>query len=140
MQALVSKLLDAESLLESVNMVHWLRQEDKIPEYEDLLTKQEKLEWVRMKPKLTGTPWENFRAFLVKIRDEYEEIAKTGTVDLVEESQPEKKLTKCEACKKRGHSQANSWLKDPELENLRERGNASSVEMMTILLVTVLRR
>ena len=83
MQALVSKLLDAESLLESVNMVHWLRQEDKIPEYEDLLTKQEKLEWVRMKPKLTGTPWENFRAFLVKIRDEYEEIAKTGTVDLV---------------------------------------------------------
>ena len=77
MVALVSKLLDAESLLETVNMVHWLRQEDKIPEYEDLLTKSEKLEWVRMKPTLSGTPWENFREFLLKMRDEYEEIAKT---------------------------------------------------------------
>ena len=34
---LVNKLMDAEVLLESVGMVHWLRQEDKIPEYEDFL-------------------------------------------------------------------------------------------------------
>ena len=57
MMALVNKILDAESLLESVNMVHWLRQEDKLPEYEDMLSKSERLEWVRLKPKLAGTPW-----------------------------------------------------------------------------------
>ena len=65
MMTLVSKLLDAESLLDTVGMVHWLRQEDKIPEYEDLLTENEKLEWVKMKPSLTGTPWENFKTFLI---------------------------------------------------------------------------
>ena len=79
MMTLVSKLLDAESLLDTVGMVHWLRQEDKIPEYEDLLTETEKLEWVKMKPGLTGTPWENFKTFLMRMRDWYEEIAKTGT-------------------------------------------------------------
>ena len=53
MVQLVSKILEAESLLEAVGMAHWLRQEDKIPEYEDLLTDQEKLEWVRKKTRLT---------------------------------------------------------------------------------------
>ena len=46
MMALVSKLLDAEHLKDTVGMVqlvHWLRQEGKIPEYEDLLTETEKL-------------------------------------------------------------------------------------------------
>ena len=47
--SLVDKLLDAESLLDTVGMAHWLRQEDKIPEYEDFLTKSELLEWVRTK-------------------------------------------------------------------------------------------
>ena len=40
--------MDAESLLDSVGMAHWLRQEDKVPEYEDMLTKAELLEWVRL--------------------------------------------------------------------------------------------
>ena len=40
MVKLVSKILEAESLLEAVGMAHWLRQGDKIPEYEDLLTDQ----------------------------------------------------------------------------------------------------
>ena len=113
MVALVSKLLDAESLLETVNMVHWLRQEDKIPEYEDLLNKSEKLEWVRMKPRLTGTPWENFREFLLKMRDEYEEIAKTGTVEFGEEAQAisEEKKLKCDFCKRRGHTDSDCWQK-----------------------------
>ena len=38
MVSLVNKLMDAEILLETVGMVHWLRQEDKIPEYEDFLS------------------------------------------------------------------------------------------------------
>ena len=116
MMALVNKLLDAESLLSTVNMVHWLRQEDKIPEYEDLLSKNEKLEWVRMKPRLTGTPWENFRTFLIKMRDEYEEIAKTGTVDLVEETMPNngEKGLKCTFCKRKGHIEENCWKKRSE--------------------------
>ena len=63
MVALVNKILDAESLLGTVGMVHWLRQEDKIPQYEDMLSKSEKLEWVRLKPKLAGTPWENLKLF-----------------------------------------------------------------------------
>ena len=53
---LVNKLLDAENLLETVGMVHWLRQDDKIPEYEDMLSMTEKLELVKLKPSLTGTP------------------------------------------------------------------------------------
>ena len=40
--------MDAESLLDSVGMAHWLRQEDEVPEYEDMLTKAELLEWVRL--------------------------------------------------------------------------------------------
>ena len=98
--SLVDKLLDAESLLDTVGMAHWLRQEDKIPEYEDFLTKSELLEWVRMKPKLSGTRWENFKEFLVKLRDEYEEMTKAGTGD-VEEVSEEKG---CDACKAKGRS------------------------------------
>ena len=112
--ALVNKLLDAESLLETVNMVHWLRQEDKIPEYEDFLSRNEKLEWVRLKPKLTGTPWENFKQFLIKMRDEYEDMARTGTVDLAEERQLVKvdKQLRCSICKKKGHGEDTCWSKD----------------------------
>ena len=44
---LVSKIIDAESLLTTVGMVHWLKPEDKIPEYEDLLTKEEKIKFNR---------------------------------------------------------------------------------------------
>ena len=47
MVELVDKLLDSEALLESVGMVHWLRQEDKIPEYEDYLSQEELLELVK---------------------------------------------------------------------------------------------
>ena len=114
MVALVNKLLDAENILETVNMVHWLRQDDKIPEYEDFLSKSEKLEWVRMKPKLLGTPWKNFKTFLVKMRDEYEDMAKTGTVDLVEEIQTVKpdKSSRCSNCKKKGHTEDNCWSKN----------------------------
>ena len=114
MVALVNKLLDAESLLETVNMVHWLRQEDKIPEYEDFLSRNEKLEWVRLKPKLTGTPWENFKQFLIKMRDEYEDIARTGTVDLAEERQLAKldRQLRCSICKKKGHEEDTCWSKD----------------------------
>ena len=68
---LVSRLVDAENLLDTVGMVQWLRQEDKIPEYEDMLIDSERLEWVKMKPTLSGTPWENF-----KMRDLYEEVSK----------------------------------------------------------------
>ena len=108
MMTLVSKLLDAESLLDTVGMVHWLRQEDKIPEYEDLLTETEKLEWVKMKPGLTGTPWENFKTFLMRMRDWYEEIAKTGTGD--QESEDKGKDV-CGYCKKRGHTEEYCRLK-----------------------------
>ena len=41
---------------------------DKIPEYEDFLTKTEKLEWIRSKPAMRGTPWENFKQFLSNMR------------------------------------------------------------------------
>jgi len=114
MVALVNKLLDAENILETVNMVHWLRQDDKIPEYVDFLSKSEKLEWVRMKPKLLGTPWENFKTFLVKMRDEYEDMARTGTVDLVEERQANKpdESVRCSNCKKKGHTEDNCWSKN----------------------------
>jgi hypothetical protein len=66
-----------------------------------------------LKPRLTGTPWENFREFLLKMRDEYEEIAKTGTVEFGEEAQAnsgEKKL-KCDFCKRRGHTDSDCWQK-----------------------------
>ena len=108
MMTLVSKLLDAESLLDTVGMVHWLRQEDKSAEYEDLLTETEKLEWVKMKPGLTGTPWENFKTFLMRMRDWYEEIAKTGTGD--QESEDKGKDV-CGYCKKRGHTEEYCRLK-----------------------------
>ena len=124
MMALVNKILDAESLLESVNMVHWLRQEDKIPQYEDLLSKSEKLEWVRLKPKLAGTPWENFKTFLLKMRDEYEEISKTGTVELEEEKDKDKekdKGIKCDYCKRRGHTESGCWKKQSVGEKDTER-------------------
>ena len=100
MAQLVGKILDAENLLESVGMVHWLRQEDKIPEYEDMLSRSERLEWVRSKPTMTGTPWENLKKFMIRMRDEYEEIAKTGTTEFEEEKQKEKK---CTFCKKDNH-------------------------------------
>ena len=98
--SLVDKLLDAESLLDTVGMAHWLRQEDKIPEYEDFLTKNELLEWVRIKPKLSGTSWENFKEFLIKLRDEYEEMTKAGTGDVEEISDTKG----CEVCKSGGRS------------------------------------
>ena len=107
--ALEAKLLDAESLLESVGMVHWLRQEDKIPEYEDFLTKTEKLEWIRSKPAMRGTPWENFKQFLNKTREEYEELSKTGTADLVEEET--KNQNKCKFCKRNGHVESECRTK-----------------------------
>ena len=88
---LVNKLLDAENLLETVGMVHWLRQDDKIPEYEDMLSMTEKLEWVKMKPSLSGTPWENFKTYLIKMRELYDEIAKTGTTEVVEVETKNKK-------------------------------------------------
>ena len=108
MVALVGKILDAESLLDTVGMVHWLRQEDKIPEYEDLLIDSEKLRWVEMKPKLTGTPWENFKCFLIKMSDIYEEMAKTGTVETEEQND---KKPKCDFCKKWYHTEADCRLK-----------------------------
>ena len=110
---LVNKLLDAENLLETVGMVHWLRQDDKIPEYEDMLSMTEKLEWVKLKPSLTGTPWENFKTFLTKMRELYDEIAKTGTAEVEEESKDNKK--KCEHCKGKNHSSDKCWFKsNPE--------------------------
>ena len=111
MTALVSKILDAENLLDTVGMVHWLRQEDKIPEYEDLLTDSEKLEWVKMKPTLNGTPWENFKSFLIKMRDWYEEIAKVGTTD--QEALGGRK-SKCDFCKRRGHDESQCFKKQNE--------------------------
>ena len=110
MVALVNKILDAESLLGTVGMVHWLRQEDKIPQYEDMLSKSEKLEWVRLKPKLTGTPWENFKTFLLKMSDEYEEISKTGTVELEEEEK--EKGVKCDFCQRKNHTASECRLKN----------------------------
>ena len=119
MMTLVSKLLDAESLLDTVGMVHWLRQEDKIPEYEDLLTENEKLEWVKMKPSLTGTPWENFKTFLMRMRDWYEEIAKTGTGD---QESDEKKKDACGHCKRRNHTEENCWLKKAGADGGKDKG------------------
>ena len=55
MMTLVRKILNAERLMDSVGMVHRLRQEDKISEHEGLLTETEKPEWVNMKTSLTGT-------------------------------------------------------------------------------------
>ena len=103
MIALVTKILDAESLLDSVGMVHWLRQEDKIPEYEDLLTPEEMMDWLKMKPTLLGTPWENFKAFLLKMKDLYEEFEKSGTKSFDEDCKSDGK--KCSVCKKKGHSE-----------------------------------
>ena len=100
MACLVGKILDAESLLDTVGLVHWLRQDDKIPEYEDLLTREEKYRWIEMKSNLTGTPWENFKSFLIKTRDIYEEIARSGTKSEVE--LPDQ--VKCTYCKKRNHT------------------------------------
>ena len=59
---LVSKILDAESLLTTVGMVHWY-------EYEDLFSKDEKIKWIEIQPTLRGTPWENFKNFLIKTKD-----------------------------------------------------------------------
>lgn len=98
--SLVDKLLDAESLLDTVGMAHWLRQEDKIPEYEDFLTKNELLEWVRTKPKMSGTRWENFKEFLIKLRDEYEEMTKAGTGDVEDISDTKG----CDTCKSGGRN------------------------------------
>ena len=114
MVALVGKILDAENLLESVGMVHWLRQEDKIPEYEDLMSRSERLEWVRSKPTMTGTPWENLKKFMIRMRDEYEEIAKTGTTEFEEEKEKEKdkdKGKKCTFCKRSNHTEEDCWMK-----------------------------
>jgi hypothetical protein len=110
MAELVSKLVDAENLLETVGMVQWLRQEDKIPEYEDMLIESERLEWVKMRPSLTGTPWENFRAFLLKMRDWYEEVSKTGTQDFESEEDSSKKKT-CDYCNRRGHLEKDCFQK-----------------------------
>ena len=114
MVALVNKLLDAESLLDTVGMVHWLRQDDKIPEYEDLLSKTEKLEWVKMKPTLTGTPWENFKSFLIRMGELYEEIGKTGTAELEEESESVDGKKKCSFCKRRNHTEEECRIKKAE--------------------------
>ena len=102
MVELVSKLLDAESLLDSVGLVHWLRQEDKIPEYEDLLNKDEMMEWLRMKPSLIGTPWENFKAFLLKTCDLYEEYERCGTKPM--DDSVSNVSRRCTICKKANHS------------------------------------
>jgi hypothetical protein len=110
MAELVSKLVDAENLLETVGMVQWLRQEDKIPEYEDMLIESERLEWVKMRPSLTGTPWENFRAFLLKMRDWYEEVSKTGTQDFESEEDSSKKKT-CDYCNRRDHLEKDCFQK-----------------------------
>ena len=61
----------------------------------------EKLEWVKLKPSLTGTPWGNFKTFLTKMRQLYDEIAKTGTTEL---DDYESKQKKCEHCKRKNHS------------------------------------
>ena len=111
---LVNKLMDAEILLDSVGMVHWLRQEDKIPEYEDFLSQDELLQWVRLKPKLTGTPWENFKNFLLKMRDEYEELAKAGTVEHETDKVKIDKVkngVQCDYCDGKNHTEANCWKK-----------------------------
>ena len=108
---LVNKLMDAEVLLESVGMVHWLRQEDKIPEYEDFLNQDELLEWVRLKPKLTGTPWENFKNFLLKMKAEYEELSKAGTVEHDRDQVKERNGVKCDNCGRPGHTEASCWRK-----------------------------
>ena len=112
--ALVNKLLDAESLLDTVGMVHWLRQDDKIPEYEDLLSKTEKLEWVKMKPSLTGTPWENFKVFLIGMSELYEEISKTGTAEFEEKSDIVDSKKKCSFCKRRNHTEEECRIKKAE--------------------------
>ena len=69
-----------------------------------MLTKAELLEWVRLQPKLTGTRWENFKEFLLKLRDEYEAMAKAGTgeedtIAIVEEIEKG-----CGSCKSNGRS------------------------------------
>ena len=63
---------------------------------------------MKMKPSLTGTPWENFKTFLMRMRDWYEEIAKTGTGD---QESDEKKKDACGHCKRRNHTEENCWLK-----------------------------
>ena len=96
---LVNKLMDAEVLLESVGMVHWLRQEDKIPEYEDFLNQDELLELVRLKPKLTGTPWDS------------------GTVELDREELEEKSGVKCDYCSRPVHTEAGCWKKKTDTKD-----------------------
>ena len=104
MVSLVNKLMDAEILLETVGMVHWLRQEDKIPEYEDFLSREELLEWIRLKPKLTGTPWENFKSFLLKMKKEYEELARAGTT-MEDRVEPKKEEKGCDYCRQKNKHQ-----------------------------------
>ena len=114
---LVSRLVDAENLLDTVGMVQWLRQEDKIPEYEDMLIDSERLEWVKMRPTLSGTPWENFKSFLLKMRDWYEEVSKTGTQEFEREVDSSKrnvdssKKKTCDYCNRQGHSEKDCFQK-----------------------------
>ena len=108
-QAFARKLLEVESLLDTVNMAQWLRQEDKIPEYEDLLSQAERLEWVRAKPKLTGTPWENFKNFLTRLSEEYFEMSKTGTEGGFDKVENARK--KCTYCNKPNHLEEDCLTK-----------------------------
>ena len=120
---LVNKLLDAEILLDTVGMVHWLRQEDKIPEYEDFLSQEELLEWVRLKPKLSGTPWENFKSFLLKMKDEYEELAKAGTV--MEDNDDKRREEKtCDYCDRKNHVESECRKKKADTKGNHEKPEA----------------
>ena len=63
-----------------------------------------------MKQTLTGTPWENFKKFLVRMSELYEEISKTGTVEL-DEGNKEVGIKKCSFCKRKGHTDEECWKK-----------------------------
>ena len=65
---------------------------------------------MKMKPSLSGTPWKNFKYFLIKMRDWYEDIARTGTGD----QEPEKKKNKCGFCQKRGHTEDECRMKQQQ--------------------------
>ena len=61
---------------------------------------------------MSGTPWYNFKSFLIKTKDEYEELAKTGTDELDEEMNK----FKCTICKKNNHSEENCRFKKQQLK------------------------
>ena len=68
-----------------------------------------------LKPKLSGTSWKNFKSFLLKMKDEYEELSKAGTAEYGIDKF--KSSEKCEHCGRKGHVVSDCWKKKSEAKD-----------------------